>query len=56
MKFSTREEKNLKEGVKNLGPNWKDILYAYEFHPTRTSVDLKDKYRNILRKKAREKC
>lgn len=34
---------------------WKTILRNYPFHAKRTTVDLKDKYRNILRAREREK-
>jgi hypothetical protein len=34
---------------------WKCILHAYPFHPKRTAVDLKDKWRNILRKQERQR-
>tara|TARA_B110001452_G_C15190288_1_gene413308 strand:+ start:157 stop:1233 length:1077 start_codon:yes stop_codon:yes gene_type:complete len=29
---------------------WMRILHAYPFHPTRTSVDIKDKHRNLMKK------
>lgn len=41
-------------GVRTFGPgSWKKILARFPFHEKRTSVDLKDKYRNIMRARAR---
>lgn len=45
----------LLDGVKQYGAgNWKCILRSYSFHTKRTAVDLKDKYRNILRARERK--
>ena len=53
--FTEEEVNNLKEGVKQFGVGqWSVILKHYEFN-NRTSVDLKDKWRNILRKEKRDK-
>ena len=43
--FSRQEEDDLIAGVRKLDKQWRHILAAYHFHPARTSVDLKDKYR-----------
>lgn len=50
--FEEREVKYLKDGVekyKDSPQRWRKILTNYNFHPRRTSVDLKDKWRNMLR-------
>lgn len=45
----------LLEGVRTHGLGcWAKILSEYEFAPGRTSVDLKDKYRNLLKLQAKE--
>ncbi|KAI0566073.1 MYB-related transcription factor [Gracilaria domingensis] len=55
-RFSASEEAHLLEGVRKYGAGkWKKILTCYEFHRKRTAVDLKDKYRNIIRAQEREK-
>ncbi|CAN8069977.1 unnamed protein product [Agarophyton chilense] len=55
-RFSALEEAHLLEGVRKYGAGkWKKILTCYEFHWKRTAVDLKDKYRNIIRAQEREK-
>ena len=46
--YSEQEVVNLKQGVKKLGKFWNQILVTYKFHPTRTSVDLKDKYKQLM--------
>lgn len=48
-KFTPEEERNIIEGYKRFGSNWKDILAAYKFND-RTAVDLKDKARNLSKK------
>ena len=52
------EEMNLKRGVQELGEgNWGAILRKYEFQDRRTNVNLKDKWRNILKRQEKgEKC
>jgi len=50
--FSRQEEENLVAGVRKVGKRWRHILTAYRFHPSRTAVDLKDKYR-LLEAKGR---
>ncbi len=53
-RFSPSEQQNLLDGVARYGAgNWKKILSSYSFHSKRTAVDLKDKYRNILRAQER---
>lgn len=55
-RFSRQEHEMLVDGIRKFGVgNWKRILCAYEFHEKRTAVDLKDKYRNILRAEERER-
>ena len=52
--FSAEETANLEEGVRRCGVGrWKEILALYPFGG-RTAVDLKDKWRNIVNKRARE--
>ena len=46
--FTKEEEENLRYGVSKLGRFWTQILNTYSFHPSRTSVDLKDKFRNLV--------
>ncbi len=45
--FSREEENNLKYGVQKMGKFWNQILVTYKFHPSRTAVDLKDKFRRM---------
>lgn len=53
--WNDEEIENLLKGVRKHGPgNWAKILSCYEFAPGRTSVDLKDKYRNLLNLQAKE--
>lgn len=48
----TKEEiEFLKEGVEKFGYEWVKIKGGYKFAETRTNVDLKDKWRGLLRKK-----
>lgn len=48
--FSKDEVKYLMDGVKKYGKgNWSEILKNYPFHKKRSSVDLKDKYRNLMK-------
>jgi hypothetical protein len=49
--FSPEEEESLLQGYERFRESphkWADILESYAFHPSRTSVDLKDKYRNMF--------
>ncbi len=46
--FTDEEERNLRHGVLKLGRFWREILNTYSFHPCRTPVDLKDKFRNMV--------
>jgi hypothetical protein len=49
--FSEQEVVNLRAGVRRFGiGSWKKILDYYDFEPRRTSVDLKDKWRNLEKK------
>lgn len=49
-KWLRQEEDNLKLGVKALGVGrWAEMLTQYEFQSCRTSVSLKDKWRNIVK-------
>ncbi|GJQ15956.1 hypothetical protein GpartN1_g7747.t1 [Galdieria partita] len=49
VRFTPEEERNLTIGISQFGVgHWKNILHSYPFHPKRTCVDLKDKYRNML--------
>ena len=51
--FTAQEETNLREGVKRYGVgNWRLILMAYTFD-NRTTVDLKDKWRNLQKMERR---
>lgn len=53
-RFTAEEEAMLLDGVRVFGVgNWKKILNSYTFHWKRTAVDLKDKYRNIMRARVR---
>lgn len=55
-RFSPEEEKFLTDGVKKYGAgNWKKILCHYKFHWKRTPVDLKDKYRNMMKMRLKRK-
>eukprot|EP00310_Coccolithus_braarudii_P010972 CAMPEP_0183382612 /NCGR_PEP_ID=MMETSP0164_2-20130417/127031_1 /TAXON_ID=221442 /ORGANISM="Coccolithus pelagicus ssp braarudi, Strain PLY182g" /LENGTH=150 /DNA_ID=CAMNT_0025560235 /DNA_START=161 /DNA_END=614 /DNA_ORIENTATION=- len=49
-KWSLEEEEELQRGFERYGNQWADILKAFRFHSSRTSVDLKDKYRNMTKK------
>ena len=49
--WSQQEEELLRKGVRKFGAgNWKQILRAYPFNSVRTTVCLKDKWRNIMNK------
>ncbi|KAK8664940.1 hypothetical protein V6N13_084708 [Hibiscus sabdariffa] len=50
-RWTDEEEKALTEGVQKYGNQWTRILETYkEIFRDRSSVDLKDKWRNLLRK------
>ena len=50
VKWLQYEEENLKRGVRDWGVgNWAAILDQYEFLSQRTSVSLKDKWRNLVK-------
>ncbi|CAL1547384.1 unnamed protein product [Lymnaea stagnalis] len=46
--YTEQEMLNLKEGVAMMGTCWQQILCSYNFHPSRTAVDLKDKYKRLM--------
>ncbi|KAI8781353.1 telomere repeats-binding bouquet formation protein 1, partial [Biomphalaria glabrata] len=46
--YTDQEVRNLLTGVSKMGKSWKHILNSYKFHPIRTSVDLKDKYKKLM--------
>ena len=51
--FSSEEETYVLQGYekyKTKKQMWAIILKEYPFNPTRTSVDIKDKYRNLMKK------
>ena len=47
LKATKQEKEKLEEGVKQLGPKWTHILLQGGFHECRTTIDLKDKWRNL---------
>lgn len=49
LEYTEDEEENLLEGVRKRGRSWTQILATYQFHPSRTAVDLKDKYKSMMR-------
>jgi len=49
-KWTPQEEENLARGVAVYGVgNWAAILNAYKFDPKRTTISLKDKWRNMVK-------
>ena len=52
--FSTEENNYVRQGYEEFKTEktgmWVKILKAYPFNPTRTSVDIKDKHRNLMKK------
>ena len=57
VRWRAEEEAALDLGVQQLGAgHWADILSAHKaaFDPCRTSVDLKDNWRTVLRKRMRD--
>jgi len=50
VQWSMEEKDMLREGVSAYGlGKWAEILKAYDFHKHRTNVDLKDKWRNMVK-------
>jgi hypothetical protein len=47
VKWTEQEEENLEKGVNQYGPKWTTILLSGGFHECRTTMDLKDKWRNV---------
>ena len=48
VKWTLTEEDQLRKGVDKCGEgNWAEVLEQYKFNDIRTSVDLKDKWRNL---------
>ena len=45
--YSKQEVTNLLGAVHTLGTQWTKILETYDFHPARTTTDLKDKYKQL---------
>jgi len=53
--WTREEEKNLEAGVAMFSAgNWASILEHYKFNEKRNAVSLKDKWRNMQKKRARE--
>lgn len=54
LRFEPWEEENLIRGVEKFGVGkWTSILKNFSFHKKRSAIDLKDKYRNMVRAKRR---
>ncbi|XP_078335986.1 telomere repeats-binding bouquet formation protein 1-like isoform X3 [Crassostrea virginica] len=47
--YSEQEIQNLMEGVRSLGKFWGQILATYDFHPSRTAVDLMEKFKRLTK-------
>jgi hypothetical protein len=47
MPWTEQEKDKLERGVKQYGPKWTQILLLGGFHECRTTMDLKDKWRNL---------
>ena len=48
--FTAEEEEYVKRGYEEFKDEkfmWRSIVDKYPFHPSRTSVDIKDKWRNM---------
>ncbi|EKX31582.1 hypothetical protein GUITHDRAFT_122225 [Guillardia theta CCMP2712] len=55
VRWTEKEEEMLAKGVSQFGPKWTAILTNLPgFHACRTSVDLKDKWRNMEKMKSRQ--
>jgi len=51
--FDEQEVQNLEKGVEKFGVGqWKKIRLHYKFNSRRTNTDLKDKWRNLLKKRS----
>lgn len=50
-RWSAEEEAELRRGFNRYGNQWAEILKSFSFHSSRSSVDLKDKYRNLCKNK-----
>ena len=48
LEYAEYEESNLMEGVRKMGKRWNQILLNYDFHPSRTKTDIKDKYKSMI--------
>ncbi|CAH1787423.1 unnamed protein product [Owenia fusiformis] len=53
--FTGQELDNLQHGVKQLGKFWHQILNTYHFHPSRTAVDIMEKYKRLMLQKKQER-
>ncbi|KAK6190944.1 hypothetical protein SNE40_002703 [Patella caerulea] len=49
VEYTEQEVDNLIEGIETFGSKWNQILLTYKFHPSRTSVDLRDKYKSLVK-------
>ena len=47
MPWTEQEKEQLEKGVKQYGPKWTTILLSGGFNECRTTMDLKDKWRNL---------
>ena len=45
--YTDQEVRHLLQGVQLLGTSWTRLLSSFPFHPSRTAVDLKDKYKRM---------
>lgn len=46
--YTEEETHNLMTGVQKVGKHWSQILCTYQFHPSRTAVDLMEKYKRMM--------
>ena len=51
--FVAEELQNLIAGVKRYGSRWTDILAMYNFHSSRSAVDLKEKWARVMKREER---
>jgi len=57
--FTAEEEEYVKRGYDEFKDEkfmWRSIVDKYPFHPSRTSVDIKDKWRNIQKKRMSQRA